>query len=384
MFSTCIHCQQSLGQNQLLEHLPIGRRLAYDAAAGRVWVICPRCSRWNLVPFESRWEAIEESEKTFRATPLRASTDQVGLARTSEGTELVRIGAPQEPEFAAWRYGRHFSRRRWQYIGTTLPLGLVLGLATNPSVLMDIGDFGLRGWPRILGLIGAGVVGAELNARLLLWRTLAMLPLPDGTAAISRSSVTDVWASRGPDGGLAVWIPNGQPKIEDQRWFGRLADIPRGFTNVFRIGEFGANSRMRPTHHSMVAGDDAAAALRTLLPIMNEWGASRRALGTALECLRESGSDAAQVAFNGLRPWQTAAGAKLHEFRRERRLALEMAVHADSERRWLEGEMMALLEEWRRASEIAAIADGLLTDLVVEQRVRALREDAGRTAPPAG
>ena len=41
------------------------------------------------------------------------------------------------------------------------------------------------------------------------------------------------------------------------------------------------------------------------------------------------------------------------------RLALEMALHEESERQMLEGELVHLAEAWRRAEEIAAIADVL-------------------------
>ena len=41
------------------------------------------------------------------------------------------------------------------------------------------------------------------------------------------------------------------------------------------------------------------------------------------------------------------------------RLALEMAVHEESERRVLEGELAHLAEAWQGAEEIAAIADRL-------------------------
>src|SRR5690349_7483676 len=112
MYSTCLFCQASLGKNEAIEHFQIGRRLAFDAEKGRLWVICRRCQRWNLTPLEERWEAIEECERAFSATRLRVSTDNVGLARVREGLELVRIGKPQRPEFAAWRYGQQFGRRR--------------------------------------------------------------------------------------------------------------------------------------------------------------------------------------------------------------------------------------------------------------------------------
>src|SRR5918997_6850335 len=112
MYHTCLFCHGDLGANESVEHFPVGRRLAFDAAKGRLWVVCPRCARWNLTPLEERWEAIEQCERHYRGTRLRASTNNVGLARLRSGLELVRIGAPLRPEFAAWRYGAKFSRRR--------------------------------------------------------------------------------------------------------------------------------------------------------------------------------------------------------------------------------------------------------------------------------
>ena len=41
-------------------------------------------------------------------------------------------------------------------------------------------------------------------------------------------------------------------------------------------------------------------------------------------------------------------------------LALEMLLHEEAERRALAGELEALKEQWRRAEEIAGIADTLL------------------------
>src|SRR5215212_1461230 len=111
MYSTCLFCHASLGANESIVAFPIGRRLAFDAAKGRLWVVCRKCVRWNLTPLEERWEAIEECERAFSSTRMRVSTDNVGLARLSEGLELVRIGKPQRPELAAWRYGDQFGRR---------------------------------------------------------------------------------------------------------------------------------------------------------------------------------------------------------------------------------------------------------------------------------
>src|SRR5688572_19541483 len=112
MYATCLCCHSRLGTNEVIEPFPVGRRLAFDAAKGRLWVICTACGRWNLSPIEERWEAIEMCERLFRATRVRVTTDHIGLTRLGEGCELVRIGEPLRPEFAAWRYGRRFARRR--------------------------------------------------------------------------------------------------------------------------------------------------------------------------------------------------------------------------------------------------------------------------------
>lgn len=94
MYSTCLFCNSDLGRNEALYDFPVGRRLAFDGSKGRLWVVCRRCERWNLTPLEDRWEAIEQAERLFRATRQRVSTENIGLSRLPDGTELVRIGAP--------------------------------------------------------------------------------------------------------------------------------------------------------------------------------------------------------------------------------------------------------------------------------------------------
>src|SRR5207302_5760252 len=112
VYSTCLFCNQELGVNSTFESFPIGRRLAFDPAKGRLWVVCRKCERWNLSPLDERWEAIEQAEQLYSDTRRRVATAEIGLARLADGTELVRIGAPLRPEFAAWRYGDQFGRRR--------------------------------------------------------------------------------------------------------------------------------------------------------------------------------------------------------------------------------------------------------------------------------
>ncbi|MBK7832510.1 MAG: hypothetical protein IPJ56_09245 [Gemmatimonadetes bacterium] len=85
MFSTCIFCNKPLGRNESIETFPVGERLAFDPARGRLWVVCRSCERWNLSPLEERWEAIEEAEKLYRDTRRRVSTDNIRLAKLASG-----------------------------------------------------------------------------------------------------------------------------------------------------------------------------------------------------------------------------------------------------------------------------------------------------------
>ena len=71
MYSTCTFCHTSLGRNEAIERFSVGRRLAFDQAKGRLWVVCPNCQQWNLSPLEERWEAIEAGERLYRDTRLR-------------------------------------------------------------------------------------------------------------------------------------------------------------------------------------------------------------------------------------------------------------------------------------------------------------------------
>jgi hypothetical protein len=109
VYSSCLFCRAGFGANDAIEHLPVGRRIAYDAALGRLWLVCRTCGRWNLTPFDERWEAIDECERHFVVTRLRVFSDNVGLARLDEGLELVRIGKPLRPSSPRGGTGRRWS-----------------------------------------------------------------------------------------------------------------------------------------------------------------------------------------------------------------------------------------------------------------------------------
>jgi len=69
----------------------------------------------------------------------------------------------------------------------------------------------------------------------------------------------------------------------------------------------------------------------------------------------------------------TSKGQLLRKLPTPTRLALEMALHEEQERRALAGELVELELAWRQAEEIASIADGLLVppeheDFIARQR----------------
>src|SRR5688572_3207517 len=153
MYSTCLFCNADLGKNEVIEHFPIGRRLAFDASKGRLWVVCRSCERWNLTPVEERWGAIEECERQFSETRVRVSTDNIGLARLREGLELVRIGTALRPEMAAWRYGDQFGRRRRRHlIYTGVGISAVAGMVVMGPVMGWIAGGGWGSWQIITNL----------------------------------------------------------------------------------------------------------------------------------------------------------------------------------------------------------------------------------------
>lgn len=332
MYSTCLFCNKSLGSNEVLEAFPVGRRLAFDWAKGRLWVVCRSCERWNLSPLEERWEVIETCEKLFRDTRLRTSTENIGLARLPEGLELVRIGEPLRPEFAAWRYGDQFGRRRRNmYIRVALGVGAL--------ALLNVGGaaagIGIGGFAGVFGQLGMRIISGSPE------EVVAKVPLSDGRLLkVRRRRLKSVNLLEAPSGGLQLQLPEGRRD---------------------RI---------------VVGGEDARRAMELLLPAMNRKGASRGTVGEAVKLLESAGDPTRYVAH--VAHFATAKQARsLRSLPYEARLGLEMATHEESERRALEGELARLEEEWRQAEELAGISDQLLQPSWMDRKLEALRQKPG-------
>lgn len=357
MYSTCIFCHSALGANEAVEHFPVGRRLAFDAAKGRLWVVCRKCERWNLTPLEVRWEAIEECERLFRDTHTRYATSHIGLARVRDGTTLVRIGDPQRPEIAAWRYGDQFRKRRWKYAGVAAATAVGVGGAAvlGPAL-------GLVSWTTAL-------TGFNAMAQMRYHRTATRVPVGDKVVRLT---------------GLALGSAQLRPD-DGQGFVVHFIHDTAGATLGERIKHgFGA-----PQESVTLHGHDAVRAARVLLPRINRAGGRPSHVATAVAALErvrsvdEMFSDAARTPPESLPYWKRPAekwGPRVEgpfvlaaSLPTPVRLALEMALHESDERRALEGELAELESRWREAEEIAAIADNLLVPPAVTDKLSKLR-----------
>ena len=352
MYSTCLFCNGQLGRNEAIEHFPVGRRLAFDGAKGRLWVVCQKCERWNLTPIEERWEAIEECERAFSATRLRVSTDHVGLARLKEGTELVRIGEPQRPEMAAWRYGDQFGRRRRRQIAMIAGGVAVVGAAAVTGSM--------------LGIVGLGAFNPAMNLfnlgrGIYKHRTFVKVPMPDGATVPIR----------------LAQLSKSRLSLDSQELVLTIPAIVAGKIPWWRFESAGEEVEIR--------GEAAILSAASLLPRLNPSGGSKTDVGRAVSLL-ESLADpmlvfrhAAAMAAVPKRLFQPSKSGLLSALPQSTRLALEMASHEDAEHRALEGELHVLEAAWRDAEEVAGIADDMFLPASVGESLarmkRSRRED---------
>lgn len=368
MYSTCLYCNNSLGQNEVIESFPVGRRLAFDQDRGRLWVVCRKCEKWNLSPFEERWEAIEECERLYHDTRKRVSTDNIGLARLGEGLELVRIGEPKRPEFAAWRYGDQFGRRRRRAVAIGVGLGVVGGgvlVAGAASGVFAGGGYSV--WQAV----NYGLMAVRRRRRI------AVVTAPSGRRLLVRGAHVE----------RAHLIP------------GEGQGEPWGIKLPHAEGE------------AVMYGEHARHAMSLIMPKVNRSGASQRRVQEAVQRIERSGDPArfleeiaratpaarrSLVEFDYLgmprasrarhrRRGGGDAASGLTRLELETRLALEMAVNEERERAALEGELALLALEWKEAEEIAAIADRLGLPQEVDMQLESLRRQAqGNEGPSPG
>ncbi|MDE0356340.1 MAG: hypothetical protein OXN92_01170 [Gammaproteobacteria bacterium] len=347
MYTTCIFCHGDLARNEAIEEFPVGRRLAFDGAKGRLWVVCRRCERWNLSPLETRWEAIEACERAFESTRMRVASDNIGLAKLKEGLELVRVGDPVRQEFAAWRYGDQFGRRRRRAVLVTGAVGTAAGAVVVGGT--------------IAGFAMGGIFPGLFQAAQAWYRDRVLLRLRDEHGDPIRIQRKHLYTSR-----LV-------PSPDTSGWDLRVDHIP-GWD------KWGKTRKRKNRRHTMIVhGSEAIGLAGQLMAHANRRGGARKAIRDAVERIEEAGHPEAFLPgaarramsdFSGsgkadlppkkvenlMKPLPgTLAGLKV-----DMRLAIEMATHEQAEREALEGELKELEARWREAEEIARIADNLL------------------------
>lgn len=329
--------------NEQLEHLPHGRRVAFDPARGRLWTVCRSCRRWSLMPIEDRWEALEELEKlTMDEAHLLSQTDNISLHRAGP-LEIVRVGRAQLTEEAWWRYGRELTsrRRKWDKLGVagTLAAGAVVAggwAAGGVSVLgmwlvMGHGSESVRDGARWLRFGSSAWRGERqctscgFTFRSLAYRDRAAIGL----------------------------LPTEEP--------GRLELVAR-CTNCGQYRDAGLR----------LEGEEADRTLRRVLAYHHFAGASEQRVFRATRLIQEAGSprDLTRIVVRD--------GRRLGDLQRTGGIALEIAANEAIEHHLLELEVADLEAHWRREEELASIIDGELTPLPVLEQMRRLATGMGQ------
>lgn len=332
MFRSCAFCNASFDGDGGPSGLGVGRRLAFDEWRGRLWVVCPRCSRWNLTPFDDRLERIEAVARAASQGRVAASTDQVSLIRW-ERYDFVRVGKPLRVELATWRYGERLRNRQRERMKVVVPLTVAaigLGIAANVAAG---GGFGVVVWNihRIADWMYLRMVGG---------RKVSMIesPICAHCGSLMQLRARHVQYARVvPDRRAEMAVVLSCPRCKHEG--------------------------------AQLTGNDAIQVLRQGLTYLNlARGGRRRAEDAAREVDQMGGADrlVRDIAQREL---------TLRSLRPERGLAFEMAVDERAEVEELE-------RQWKEAEEIADIADGTLsTTTDIEEALRRLKHERGDQPP---
>jgi hypothetical protein len=325
MYKTCAFCNGGFDGDGGPSGLGVGRRLAFDEWKGRLWVVCPKCGRWNLTPLDDRLDRIESVARAASAGRLLASTQQVALIRW-ERYDFVRVGKPPRLEIAEWRYGERLKARQQERLKYVVPItlaaaGVMIAINAAAGGSMGVMTFQL---PNIANSIYTGLVGRR------------RVPLSEPPICARCGAVMELRA----------------------RHIERARLVPDAKADL-------ALMVICPVCHeegTLLTGVDAGQALRQGLTYLNlRRVGKRRAADAAREVETSGGPDRLikDIARREL---------TLRSLRPERRLALEMAVDEQTE-------VLELERQWRDAEELADIADGMLSaDPQIEEQIKRLRE----------
>jgi hypothetical protein len=325
MYRTCAFCNASLDGDGGPSGLGVGRRLAFDEWKARLWVVCPRCARWNLTPLDDRLERIEALARAAAGARLLASTEQVALLRWMH-YDLIRVGKPPRVELAGWRYGERLRARNRERAKVVVPLTLAaVGLGVAANVALG-GSFGFLAW-------NLGRTVDDFYVWMVGTRPVRLLepPICDHCGTVLQLKTKHVQHAR--------VVPDAHQDL------GVLVSCPTCHREA-----------------ALLTGPDAHAILRQGLAYLNLRRSSRRKAEDAARVVDEAGGADHLIRSVARRE------LTLRSLRPEGRLALEMAVDERDE-------VLELERQWREAEEIAEIADGTLsTDAALEEEIKRLRD----------
>ncbi len=327
MIRSCFVCGRAFDGERLFEHVPPADRVAYDPDRGRLWMICPGCRRWSLVPIEDRWEALEELERGVRDQGrVLSSTDRIALIKVGP-LEVVRVGGASRTEEAWWRYGRELVSRKEAYGRLSMAAGIATG-----AVL--IGGWATGG----VGFIGAWWLWGHAPARI-----------KDGARWLRFGS--DAWRGRHtcPSCGYELQ----RLRFRDRGGLFLLPHADKDVEVVYRCPRCGS-VRDGGIH---LEPDDGTRVLRRVLAYRHFSGASEERVRSATRLIEEAGSPA------DLSRLLVRDGRRLEDLQKTGAVALEIAANESAEQRLLEMEVAELEAVWRREEELASIIDGELTPL---------------------
>lgn len=312
MPSQCYFCDAPLSPwDPLSGDLPDSARLAYDPVRGRLWHVCPRCGRWNAVPLDLRWEALEAFEKVARDRGReRLASENLALI-TVRDTELIRVGRPPRPEFAGWRYGDRLPARVRGFMARVL--ALFGGLPERPE-----GGYTFHGAVRPFSTDWLASPFIEAAGGLS-W-LFAQIPFAERCPSCGRMMPVQPWAFQD----VALVVSGGHPNVA----------VTCGFCG----------------DQVVVAAHAARPALRLGLAVVNIGLRDTLLAERAGRAIDQAGGQDAFVA--SLARDRFALGELPDTLRVGLGIALDEQVEAE-----------ALELEWRAAEELAAIADGELTEV---------------------
>lgn len=326
MFTTCGFCAGSLGGDGGASGLGVGRRFAYDAHRSRAWVICQRCARWNLTPFDERETTIGSLETMAGTGRVAATSEQVSLIRTG-AYDVVRVGQPRRPEYATWRYGERVKARERERLKFIVPATAV---AIGGMVAFNFA-------------VGGGMA--------------YMLGQVPGMADSLYTSI--VGNRKVPNVDAPICDRCGQPMVLRAK---HMQHARLTHTSHADLALLLSCPRCK-VYGAQIEGTDAELALRAGLTFVNLKKGKR---------VKKKAEEAAGYVDRHGGPEQfirltTRIEKSVGSLVGAEALALEMAVDEQAELRELE-------RQWQQAEEIANIADGLLIDPGIDDQLRHLKQ----------